>query len=444
MTTRNSTFIRLAVTTALASTALAGCSGKVAPSVAESAGKAEVALAKGKADKAVTHAEAAVLASPRDAYTRTLLGNAYLEAGRFASAAQTFEDAIALGDTSPRTVISLSLALTGMGDRAKAIHVLEQNEAAIDPADYGLALALAGQPQRGVHVLSNTLRAGNNTAKVRQNLAYSYAMSGQWREARIMVAEDVPADKVGDRMAEWGAIARPEQYRTRVASLLNVDIVDDPGQPAMLALNNNPSVEMLAAETVETGPATTDFAYTGELPATSSAPIERIAFDVEDDGEDEPKPVIIASLPNEPAPAPAVRPAPRVAAAAPAASPAPARAAAPVPRKAPAAAPAVSLASGDYNIQLGSYFSMEDAESGWAKFQQMYPELAGAERVISKARVNGKLYYRVAAVGFAKDSARAMCSSVKGKGGGCIAYAQDNPLPGALLDTKNNVRVASR
>ena len=440
MKTRNSTFIRLAVTTALASTALAGCSGKIAPSFAESSDKAEVALAKGKADKAVTHAEAAVLASPRDAYARTLLGNAYLEAGRFASAAQSFEDAIALGDTSPRTTISLSLALTGMGDRAKAIHVLERQEDAIDPADFGLAIALAGQPQRGVHVLSNTLRAGNNTAKVRQNLAYAYAMSGQWREARIMVAEDVPADQVGERMAEWGAIARPEQYRVRVASLLKTQIVNDPGQPAMLALNNNPSVEMLASENVEA--ADTDFAYAEELPASptapvETAPIERIVFDVEDDGEDEPKPVIVASLPDEPA----SKPAPSVAAAF-AEAPA-AKEPAPVKAKAPASAPRLSLATGDYNIQLGSYFSEADAEEGWAKFQKMYPELADAQRVISKARVNGKLYYRVAAVGFAKDSARAMCSSVKGKGGDCIAYAQNNPLPGALLDN-GNVRVAAR
>ena len=94
--------VQLAVTTALATTALSACTGKVAPSHNYSAAKAETALSKGKASKAITHAEAAVLASPRDAYSRTLLGNAYLEAGRFASAAQTFQDAIDLGDTSPR------------------------------------------------------------------------------------------------------------------------------------------------------------------------------------------------------------------------------------------------------------------------------------------------------------------------------------------------------
>ncbi|MBX7533080.1 SPOR domain-containing protein [Qipengyuania sp. 1XM1-15A] len=444
MTNRN-TLIRLAVTTALASTALAGCTGKVAPTAAHSAAKAETALKKGKSDKAVDHAEAAVLASPRDAYTRTLLGNAYLEAGRFASAAQAFSDAIELGDTSPRTVISLSLAQTGMGDRPAAIYTLERHEAAIDPADYGLAIALAGQPQRGVHVLSNALRGGQNTPKVRQNLAYAYAMSGQWREARIMVAEDVPADKVGDRMAEWGAIARPEQYRTRIASLLDVEIQNDPGLPTMLALNNNPSVDMLASENVEQ--ADSDFAFAAELPA--AAPAEEIeSFDVDTEATfadaapavpvaDEPrfvpaqpaadKPVVVASLDSEDEVSKPI--------AKPAAASKPAPAAKPAPR--------LAAAKGDYNIQLGSYFTMEDALAGWDKFQAMYPELADAERTISRARVNGRLYFRVAATGYAKDTARSMCSSVKGKGGGCIAYAQDNPLPGALLDN-GAVRVAAR
>lgn len=436
MTNRNTTFIRLAVTTALATSALAGCTGKLAPTASNSAHKAEVALAEGKTNKAVSHAEAAVLASPRDAYTRTLLGNAYLEAGRFASAATTFQDAIALGDTSPRTVISLSLAQTGMGDRAAAIYTLERYEAALDPADLGLALALAGQPQRGVHILSNSLRSGNNTAKIRQNLAYAYAMSGQWREARLMVAEDVPADKVGERMAEWGALAHPELYRTRVAALLKVDIVADPGQPTMLALSNNPSVDMLAsgndAPVVEDTPET-EFAYSQELPAVRPAAIERI--DLDDEEAHAPQPVIAASQAATPVDVAPIR---RQASA----DEAPVRSTTKAPRKAPVAAPAPSLARGDYNIQLGSYFSMKDAELGWDKFQAMYPDLADAERVISKARVNGKIYYRVAAVGYAKDAARALCSSVKGKGGGCIAYARSNPLPGAL--DNGNIRVAAR
>ena len=85
---------------------------------------------------------------------------------------------------------------------------------------------------------------------------------------------------------------------------------------------------------------------------------------------------------------------------------------------------------------------MSDAQEGWRKFQSMYPQLSDAQKVITKARVNGKIYYRVAAAGFAKDSARGLCSTVKGKGGGCIAYASGNPLPGHLGDAA--IRVATR
>ncbi|MBL4897159.1 MAG: SPOR domain-containing protein, partial [Erythrobacter sp.] len=171
-------FVKLAVTTALATTALTGCTGKVAPSHAYSAEHAETALLKGKASKAVEYAEAAVLAAPRDANTRTLLGNAYLEDGRFASAATTFAEAIELGDTAPRTIISYALSQIAIGDQAGALGTLQQFDSMLDPADFGLAVALAGRPDHGVNVLSNALRSGQNTPKVRQNLAYAYALQG--------------------------------------------------------------------------------------------------------------------------------------------------------------------------------------------------------------------------------------------------------------------------
>ncbi|MEE3218325.1 MAG: tetratricopeptide repeat protein, partial [Pseudomonadota bacterium] len=267
---RNKRFVQLAVTTALATTALTACTGKAAPGHASSAAHAEKALDKGQASKAVRHAEAAVLASPRDAATRTLLANAYLEDGRFASAATTFAEAVELGDTAPRTVISFTLAQIAVGDQRGALETLDRFEAALDPADYGLAIALSGRPDRGVHVLGNALRAGQNTPKVRQNLAYAYALQGNWRAARVMAAEDVPAGEVGDRMAQWAAQVRPEAYTGRVASLLGVKPQADPGQPAMLALANHPSVDMLAAQEVgELDPLTdepqTDFAFAEEL-----------------------------------------------------------------------------------------------------------------------------------------------------------------------------------
>ena len=434
---RNKRFVQLAVTTALATTALTACTGKAAPGHASSAAHAEKALDKGQASKAVRHAEAAVLASPRDAATRTLLANAYLEDGRFASAATTFAEAVELGDTAPRTVISFTLAQIAVGDQRGALETLDRFEAALDPADYGLAIALSGRPDRGVHVLGNALRAGQNTPKVRQNLAYAYALQGNWRAARVMAAEDVPAGEVGDRMAQWAAQVRPEAYTGRVASLLGVKPQADPGQPAMLALANHPSVDMLAAQEVgELDPLTdepqTDFAFAEELApvAASEGTVDDSDVALADAGFASAQGAIryVSSEVVQKTPARTREPvAPRIAGTA-------------VPQR----VAANTGASGDYNVQLGSYFSMSDANEAWKQFQKRYPEMGDAERVITKARVNGKIYYRVAAAGFAKSSAQTLCRSVKGKGGGCIAYASSRPLPGAIDVVDTGMRVAAR
>ena len=424
-------FVQLAVTTALATTALTGCTGNVAPSHAYSAEHAENALIKGKTSKAVEHAEAAVLAAPRDANTRTLLGNAYLEDGRFTSAATTFAEAIELGDIAPRTVISHTLAQIATGNQAGALDTLQRFEDALDPADFGLAIALAGRPDYGVHVLGNALRSGHNTPKVRQNLAYAYALQGNWRAARIMAAEDVPAGEVGDRMAKWAAMVHPEAFTKRVASLIGVQPQADPGQPKMLALANHPSVEMLAtaemSKSADDAPRS-DFAFAAELP-----PVETRAA-ADDSGDAGLADASLAAnsgsvrfIANEVTQSTVTPRSTSV-------TQRPQRSPAPVP----------PARGGNYNVQLGSYFSMSAANEAWKQFQKRYPELGDAERVISKARVNGKIYYRVAAAGFAKASAQSMCRTVKGKGGGCIAYASSQPLPGVISVIDNEVRVAKR
>ncbi|MCH2486555.1 MAG: SPOR domain-containing protein [Erythrobacter sp.] len=428
---RTARIVGLTLTTALATATLAGCSAKVAPPASASAVKAESALAKGKGDKAVTYAESAVLAAPRDADLRALLGSAYIEAGRFESAAATLAEAQELGDMSQRTIVSLALAQIASGQQQAALQTLDAHETDLDPADFGLAVALAGQPQRGVLVLGNQLRFGENSPKVRQNLAYAYALKGDWRSARLMAAEDVPADKIGERMAHWGQMANPAYFRHRVADLLGVEMVQDPGQPARLALAHHPSLNQLAAEVASpASPAPKPvFAMRGELPPVAGQGAEAASA---------PIPAAAARTVAQSFGSPEA-PAPRVAAATPARVAAPAAAA----KRAPEPKPSTGFVaqSGDYRVQLGSYFSMSDAQQAWKVFQQRHPELAGAEKVITKAKVKGKMYYRVAAAGYAEASARSLCSLVKKGGGGCIAYAANNPLPGAL---ESNVRMASR
>ncbi len=336
----------LFVSTALASMVLASCAAS-APAAEASFAKAQSALEDGRGDRAVVHAEAAVLAEPRNAGYRAVLGAAYLEEGRFQSAATAFGEAIELGDSDSRTILSYALAKIATGDNGAALSKLAQHEASIPAADYGLALALAGQPQQGVHHLINSVRNGENSAKSRQNLAYAYALAGNWRAARVMAAEDVPADQLDARLSDWAATARPEDYQVRVASLLGVSAVNDAGLPQHLTLANYPSQQMMVAEAeaASTAPSESEALAFG---APEGAPVEVVEPSVETvDPTPAASPVRVAA--NTPAPAPvAVAPrsnTPRIAGA-PTRAPRPATttatvtSSAPAPVAAPAAAPA--------------------------------------------------------------------------------------------------------
>jgi Flp pilus assembly protein TadD len=463
--------IALAAGAALAALALAGCAAKVAPPASASAAEAQAMLAHGKTDKAIESAEAAVLAQPRNAAYRAMLGAAYLEAGRFQSAATSFDDAMKLGDQTPRTALSFALAKAAAGDSRAALSVLEDWRDDIPASDLGLAMALAGRPDQGVQILSNALRGGENTPKVRQNLAYAYALMGDWASARIMAAEDVPANKLGERLGQWAATARPDLTQARVATLLGAPLVADAGQPAQLALVNNPSVEQLASEAAAqaAGPqvaAAVD--QNGELPALGAPAAPALAA-----AEPQPAaaPVTVPAAqpvadtfaqafaeaaPTGATPVQMVENAARFVAnpvvqAIPASyQPAPT----PRPRRVTGqvegtvATPAVALrhvsaapTNGDHLVQLGSFASEQGARRAWGIYVKRYPELARYDMVITQAVVRGKNYWRVSAGGFARADASSMCGRVKSGGAGCIAWAQGSPLPGAV---DRGVRMASR
>lgn len=462
--------LALAVTTAIAGLAFAGTPASAAPRAETSFENAQDALAKGKVEKAIKHAEEAVRADPRNSSYRALLGAAYLEAGRFQSAATTFGDALELGDSNPRTVLSFALAKIAIGDTKAAVGMLDGYSAAIDPADLGLALALAGQPERGVGVLVNGVRSAEEaTPKLRQNLAYAYALAGNWRAARVMAAEDVPADQLEARLAQWAQASAPEMAAQRVATLLDVAPRADAGQPQHLALANFPAqdmmvaeaasdvdadVELAAAEPVQVAEIAPPAGFTAAFaaPAPEAAPEWAVAPAVEPAAQTvafaEPADTAIRYVSN-----PVVQPLSAAPAAtrAPAAPAAPriaqgptqrrmaattAAAVAPTPVAAPAAkGPATHL------VQLGSYVSKAEAVRGWSAIQAQFPQLKDRKPVITQAVVNGKTFWRVAADGFTSQSARAMCGTVKSAGRGCFAYAASTPPAGAV---KRDVQVASR
>lgn len=441
-TASSTRMIALVASTALASLALGGCATQAAPRADLSASKAQQALQNGRGSQAVSHAEAAVLADPHNASYRAMLGAAYMEEGRFQSAATSFQDALTLGDTAPKTALSLALAQIASGDNRRAIGTLDQWQDGIDPADLGLALALAGETRRGADVLAAQLRGGNNTPKVRQNLAYSYALLGDWRAARLMAAEDVPADQLDARLSEWAAVAKPEDHHARVAALLSVPVVGDSGQPAALALGNNPGTTGLAMEAARELPATS-----GELPAvmTDAAPASgyplpvapRAAAPASDfaNAFAEPAPVETVTTPVVQPVRPSTTATPRRSG----------RAVAVAPAAEPAAVaerqPVAVGGAGTHLIQLGSFSSEASAKRAWGIYAKRYPQLSAHDMVITKAVVRGKTYWRVSAAGFERASASSMCSTVKQGGQGCIAWAANKPLPGAV---DRGVRMAAR
>jgi Flp pilus assembly protein TadD len=199
--------------------------------------RALAALAANDPATAVSYAEKAVENTPNEASFRALLGSAYFAAGRFASAEAAFKDSLSIEANQPQVTLKVALAQIAQGKNAEAFATLESGRGVIDPADYGLALALAGRPSDAVAMLGAAARSQGADARVRQNLALSYALSGDWTSARTIAAQDVPADQLDGRMHQWLQLANPAKPGDQLAALIGVSpAAADPGEPTRLAL----------------------------------------------------------------------------------------------------------------------------------------------------------------------------------------------------------------
>lgn len=452
--------LKLAASTILVGSVLVSCSAHGGGGRPQSLSSAsQKALASGKTDKALEKAEAAVALDPRNAELRKTLAQAYLANGRFASARQSLDDALALGDASARTVISLALMHVAEGRTNAAQALLEQHRDTIPASDYGLALALAGDTRTGVEVLGQLIRSGDHAPKVRQNLAFAYALDGRWREAQIMAGQDLDPQVAQQRIAEWARIAHPDAHAQRVASVLGVTpAAMDPGQPVMLALSATPSMAEVATQIGQ------------QAMAPAAGPIELPP--VED------RPMELAGVESVPVPASELEaaPAPVMAEAAPSGAivaplltareivqPLPAGyrrkavrklrpemaakrqmiveqekvrvAAAPAPKPAPKAAPAKAapapavfqkasfspVSGGAFAVQLGMFSSAANANRAWAGYSAKHKDLAAFSKVAVPTTVGARTLHRLTANGFADEkSARAMCAQVRAGGGECI------------------------
>lgn len=388
------------------------------------------ALGSGQVEKAIQLGEQLVAANPQEAGYRAILGQAYLRAGRFESAAQALDDAMKLGDNSTRTALGLALANSGMGRNDEAVAILGDWRDAIPAVDLGLAYAMAGETERGTAILVSALRGGENTPKLRQNLAYAYALGGHWREARIMASQDVPADQLDTRISGWASRAKPEDSRLRVAGLLGAPLRSDAGMPAQLALNASSDQQQLAAESA-VQQVNQAVAVNGELPPTQAVPVQQSRTPAVTAPAVVPRTAalvfvenpVVQRIPSLPGKAPAAtpkRPTATLAAAPGRVMKRPAQAAR--PSASPAVSPSVSKGS-THAIQLGSFFSEQGARRAWGQYVARNPELRGFKMVITTAQVRGKTYWRVAAGGLDGRGAGGLCSKVKSRGGVCFAYA---------------------
>ena len=432
--------------------------------------KAEQALEKGDTEDAVAYAERSVAGFGSDPETRALLGQAYLAAGRMASAERTFLDAMELGKSDARTILSLSLAQLGQGkaDQAKALIV--SNRQFIPAADYGLALALAGDSKTAVEVLEQAIREANVTARTRQNLGLAYALDGRWNEAKLMAVQDVAPAEVNDRVMEWAQMARPGAYQTRVATVLNVTPVsNDPGQPIQLALQQNYAPANVAASANEDyGTEVASFDRNSPLPAIGPAPTAEAEVDFL--ARENYVKVASVSLP-------ASTPSPRMTADTPSAKaqtksagveqptkfvvesdkPTPTKAVA-VQAKA-ASKPVLQKAayqpvpksggsqSGTHLVQLGAFSSPESAKRAWGILSSQNSDLSAFEYASSRINVKGKTLYRLAAVGFGNArTAEAMCAGIKAKGGNCIVRhaTSVNKAAPSRMASQGEKKLASR
>jgi Flp pilus assembly protein TadD len=382
--------------------------------------RAQAALNSKDYAAAVDFAERAVAFKPENAAYRAVLGNAYFAAGRFGSAETSFKDSLRLQSNQPDVVLKLVLVTIAQGRNSEALSFLQAGRNVIDPGNYGLALALAGQPTDAVAFLEQAARQPEAAPRVRQNLALAYALAGQWDAARTVVAQDVPANLVDARIHQWMTFASPTHASDQVASLVGVvPAAIDPGQPVQLALRQGGDTRLAAAAPI--APAAPAEASSTASVAPAAAPA--LAFADPIAPAIAPEPVFVAPVAEEEGPPP-MPPARKVA---------PMRAASFVPDAAPVRSAAASKLAGNSTavVQLGAYSSRDRVQVAWNRLSSRFDMVRNYTPVSARFDGSKGTFYRLSVKGFESQSeAIALCRDVRSAGGKCFVrtVAGDHPV----------------
>ncbi|WP_347717272.1 tetratricopeptide repeat protein [Sphingomonas sp.] len=383
--------------------------------------RAQAALLAEQPAVAIDFAERAVAGSPNDAGFRGLLGNAYFAGGRFASAEAAYRDSLTLLSNQPQVVLKLVLVSVAQGKNDQALSFLDAAKNVIDPSDYGLALALAGQPQQAAQSLQQAAQAVGADSRVRQNLALALALSGDWTGARTVAAQDVPADQLDARIQSWMQLAKPARASDQVASLTGITpAAVDLGQPVRLALKDAGTRLAALAPVVEPAPALVS-APVETAVATTAVPALVVAVPVAMRTRSAPDYVAASLTPK----AARVSAAPR-----PSLSP---RAAALTDAR--ALYRRAALTTGQVRsravVQLGAFASRGSVTAAWRRASTRFTTLRGYTPLAARFDGERGTVYRLSVQGF--GSARQafdLCGSLKRAGAACFVrnVAGDAPV----------------
>lgn len=399
------------------------------------AAHAQRALDRGRAAEAVGFAEDAVATMPRDAGYRLLLAQSYLSAGRLSSAETSFADTLTLDPERERAALNLALVQVALGKRVDAMRTLADYRDKLPAANFGLAVALAGDPASAVGILENAARATDASAKTRQNLALVYAMAGQWAKSRATAQQDLDPTVADKRVLGWASFTSPANSWDQVASLLGVTPVEDAGQPTRLALApGRAPVETASAGSVvialaEPTPPPMATAAAFEVPPVAQESIAR-------------EPIVVAATASaEPAPAfetpVAVAPIIR-------AMRSPMKVAAGPASRLRAGAPQLRPATGRFVVQLGAFSSASVAQRAWGRVA-MRSGLASYQPMSGTARVRDASLVRLAVSGFAtRADADRVCGRVRASGGVCFVRVRSDDATASWFKRNQPIRVASR
>jgi Flp pilus assembly protein TadD len=422
-----------AVSTLLMAGTMVGCTGQafrprssVAVVKDTDGAKAEKALAARDFAAALKAAEAAVAANPDNARYRQILGRAYAANGRFASAETALSDAMTLGNGDARTIVTLALVQVALGKPDAARSLLVAHTDTVPAADYGLAIAMAGDPQEGVRLLSQAIHDPSATARTRQNLAYAYALAGRWKDARVMAGEDLAPLEAMQRITQWAMIAEPSMAPQRVAAFMGVTPdARDAGLPVALAL---------APKAVDAAPVALAEAAPAEAPSAAwadAAPVEETAVE----------PALMAdaaTVETAPVPAPMIRAERKLVRSI---------IGAPIATvQQTAYIRPVKKASSNWVVQVGAYDNAAIAREKWRQMATISSTIAAFPVLTSTATVNGRAFHRLALSGLGnRADAMALCKTIRSQRGQCFVREKTpNAMPQRWAVATRGRQFASR